>query len=106
MSRAALPVVGRQPLPPRRKNPMNASLASERSLDRTGQRDHTLAASHRIGALDRLTLRLGLWLLLRGARNVRRAHDHVAHEQARAAARARAARDTVTVDHLMRAHRA
>jgi hypothetical protein len=89
---------------------MNTTLASERSLDRDEQQILADARSPRIPLVDRLSLRLGLWLLLRSTRRIRtiRAHDllaHQAHETARASQRAREARDAVGISHL-RAHRA
>ena len=89
---------------------MNTTLASERSLDRDEQHVRTDVWSTRISPVDRLSLRLGLWLLLRGTRRLHalRAHSdsaHQAHQTARAAQRARDARDAVSLEHF-RAHRA
>lgn len=81
---------------------MNTSLATERSLDRDEQQIVSDELRQRLSALDRLSLRLGLWLLLRSTRRLHRRHDHDAHERARLAQRARDARDHVTIHHARR----
>lgn len=82
---------------------MNTALVSERSLDREEQLLSADIRSPRISLVDRLSLRLGLWLLLRSTRRIHAIRDHRGHEAARAAQRARHARDAVSFDHL-RAH--
>jgi hypothetical protein len=69
---------------------MNTTLMPERSLDRVEQHlSEIRSRSHRLSVLDRLSLRLGLWLLLRSARTPRRvltAEDwarHLAAQRAR-----------------------
>lgn len=51
------------------------------------------ALAPRISPLDRLSLRLGLWLLLRSTRSVRRVRSHDVQVQARANERARLSRE-------------
>lgn len=84
---------------------MNTTLAARRSLDREGRTAQLDDLSHRLSPVDRLTLRLGLWLLLRSTRRIRPVHDHEGHARALVSQRARDARDAVTHEHL-RAHRA
>lgn len=87
---------------------MYTTLTSERSLDRDVQHTLTNTSStlSRLSPVDRLSLRLGLWLLLRSTRRIHTRRDHEGHEQARALQRAQQARDTVGFEHLARAHRA
>ncbi|KAA9149933.1 hypothetical protein F6B41_24335 [Microbacterium lushaniae] len=77
---------------------MNTSLDLARSHDRT-ERDvlHELRSlAHGVRPIDRLSLRLGLWLLLRGTRSVPRGQAHAAHSRAHSAERAREARELAT----------
>jgi hypothetical protein len=83
---------------------MNTTLALSRSLGRDEQRLHADALSHRLSPIDRLSLRLGLWLLLRSTRGLHDRRDHEGHERARRVQRARDARDTSGYEHLLRAH--
>jgi hypothetical protein len=87
---------------------MNSTLTSERSLDRDVQPvlASTLRSSLRLSMVDRLSLRLGLWLLVRSTRRLQSAHDVEAHRVARAAQRACEARDALTLHHHTRAYRA
>lgn len=62
---------------------MNTTLERARPFDRTAQPVHPAfdwneldSISVRVSPLDRLSLRLGVWLLLRGARHVRPARTH------------------------------
>lgn len=74
---------------------MNTTLSHVRSLDRDEQhlRSDVASLPRPVSALDRLSLRLGLWLLLRSTRRVARMRAH--DEQARLVAghRARDARE-------------
>jgi hypothetical protein len=86
---------------------MNTTLTSERSLDRDVQLELTNSPRlSRLSTLDRLSLRLGVWLLLRSTRRLDEPRDRETHERARAAQRARLARDATSYEHLARAHRA
>lgn len=57
---------------------MNDLSIPVRSTDRPGQEilDAVVDPDARISSLDRLSLRLGLWLLLRGSRHARRDAEH------------------------------
>lgn len=88
---------------------MNDTLMPVRSLDL--DRHEALAAastdSVRLALVDRLSLRLGLWLLLRGARSLDRTRDHDSRAHDLAAASARTAREQAAQrEHLLRAVRA
>lgn len=68
---------------------MNSTLTPVRSLDRVEQHLSDIRAhSDRLSSLDRLSLRIGLWLLLRSART-RRALTTEEYERHVAAQRAR-----------------
>ncbi|TQJ31916.1 hypothetical protein [Microbacterium sp. SLBN-146] len=58
------------------------------------------ASTAHLPVLDRVALRLGLWLLLRSARRAQRHTDHSAHTHRHAVETARAARELAT----LRAH--
>ena len=74
---------------------MNDLLAPVRSPDQA--RQHTITTQPRSGVrpslADRLSLRIGLWLLLRGERRLRRNADHDEHSRLLANDRARAVRE-------------
>lgn len=74
---------------------MNTTLSHVRSLDRDEQylRDDLASLPRHLSAIDRLSLRLGLWLLLRGTRRIARARTHDDHARLLAAQRARDARE-------------
>ncbi|MFG6445406.1 hypothetical protein ACFXQA_09035 [Microbacterium sp. P07] len=69
---------------------MNDLASRVRSTDRTEQEIllSVVDPGVRISPLDRLSLRLGLWLLLRSTRRIRRVDDHA--DRARLLARLRA----------------
>lgn len=80
---------------------MNDLSVPVRSTDRT-EREILLAVvepGDRISALDRLSLRLGLWLLLRSTRRNRRARDHADHLRVLAEQHARHDRERVDAWH-------
>ena len=68
---------------------MNDLSMPVRSTDRPGQEilDAVVDPDARISPLDRLSLRLGVWLLLHGARHARRPIDHDAVARLRFAQR-------------------
>jgi hypothetical protein len=76
---------------------MNDLSMPVRSTDRTEQEilQAVVEPGVRISPLDRLSLRLGLWLLLRSSRRTRRARDHADHVRLLAALRARQEREHV-----------
>jgi hypothetical protein len=76
---------------------MNDLSMPVRSNDRTEQEilHAVVEPGVRISPLDRLSLRLGLWLLLRSTRRHRRARDHADQVRLLAAQRARQAREHV-----------
>jgi len=75
--------------PARNETTMNTTFMPVRSLDRVQQRLSDLRSRpERLSALDRLSLRVGLWLLLRSART-RRALTREDYERLVAAQRAR-----------------
>ncbi len=87
---------------------MNDTLMPVRSLDLDR---HALVAVStdgvRLALADRLSLRVGLWLLLRGARRADRGRDHEGHIRDLAAASARSAREqSAAHEHLLRMVRA
>jgi hypothetical protein len=74
---------------------MNAVLAPVRSLDldeRSALEAVTAGAHPSIA--DRLSLRIGLWLLLRGERRIARRRDHDIHELERRNALERESRES------------
>lgn len=74
---------------------MNDLLAPVRSPDQA--RQLSIATQHRLGVrpslVDRLSLRIGLWLILRGERRLRRNSDHDEHSRLLANDRARDVRE-------------
>ncbi len=74
---------------------MNDILTPVRSLDRSEQSAlaDLQALPQRISPIDRLSLRVGLWLLLRSTRHIHRIRSHDDHARVRAAHRARWARE-------------
>jgi hypothetical protein len=74
---------------------MNTTYPPARSLDRDEQ--HALSElqslPQRISPVDRWSLRLGFWLLLRSTRNIARNRAHEEHARLSAAHRAREARE-------------
>jgi hypothetical protein len=78
-----------------RKHIMNELLAPVRSRDQERQR--ILTTPPQLGArpslADRLSLRIGLWLILRGERRLQRAADPLEHGRLLANERARLARE-------------
>ncbi|WP_375384086.1 hypothetical protein [uncultured Microbacterium sp.] len=88
---------------------MNDLLAPVRSPDQ--ERQHILSHPPRLGPrpslVDRLSLRVGLWLLLRGQRRLNRSADHAEQYRVLANERARAERERGSVgEHLLRHVRA
>lgn len=84
---------------------MRSDLTLERTSNDTRQQLSTETLAHRLSWLDRASLRLGLWLLLRSTRRIHRLRDHDAHAHRLAREGARAARDAYTYEHLLRATR-
>jgi hypothetical protein len=87
---------------------MNTTLERARPFDRAAQPVRSVidgneieSISFRVSPIDRLSLRLGVWLLLRGARHVRPRRTHADQERALAVARQLEARERRTA--LLRA---
>lgn len=74
---------------------MNDLSMPVRSTDRAEQEilNAVVDPGARISPLDRLSLRLGLWLLLRSTRRIRRMRDHVDHAHLLARQRAEQERE-------------
>ncbi|WP_125132147.1 hypothetical protein [Microbacterium sp. 10M-3C3] len=74
---------------------MNTTLSRARSLDQLAQpvHDEIHSSMPRISPIDRLSLRLGLWLLLRSTRSIRRIRPHDEHAHARRLELERQSRD-------------
>ena len=87
---------------------MNELLAPVRSPDQ--ERQQILTNMPRLGVrptfADRLSLRIGLWLILRGERRLHRAADHLQHARVHANERARLARESAAAtEQLLRSVR-
>ncbi|KAA9110784.1 hypothetical protein [Microbacterium rhizomatis] len=88
---------------------MNDLLGSVRSpgLERHRLLSHPPHLGPRPSLSDRLAMRIGLWLLLRGERRLRLGTDHTEHARLFANERAREVRERAfTGDHLLRQLRA
>ncbi|QEW03407.1 hypothetical protein [Microbacterium lushaniae] len=74
---------------------MNTSLDLARSHDGTDRDvlNDLRSLAHAVRPIDRLSLRLGLWLLLHGTRSIQPAPGHDVHSRRRSAQRAREARE-------------
>lgn len=88
---------------------MTATLSSVRAQQRERHLSYPVAIDDdvRVAFVDRLSLRIGIWLLLRSTRNIDRAHDHATRARTLANSRACEARERHALrEHLLRTIRA